>query len=558
MTRQRNPMKAILALLAGLCLLCRGLAEEPAAALKEGSVRVVFVGDSITGQSRNRPGGFANLMEAALRAVYPGSSPDLVALGGSGQPVGGWLGVELASRTENKMLDVPGVGVKASLDQPADVLVVMLGMNDVVAPYLDGSEAGLDGWIERYAKLLDALRQRVNPKTVALGGVTLCTEDLAGFKNQLIDRMNLRVQALAEKSGARYLPTSETMKEVLKQGRRITPELHLSDDYVHPNDAGHLAVAVGMLRGLGEPKVAEWLVEQRLNPILKKASGGRPAISWEILSSLPEGTEGRFAFRIRYDWVEPNAETLPQVKVIAPEGWSVTPERLEGASGEFILTGVPDRLRNEFALEGRSGQEERRASGAIAAPWLLAAKLIQQNWSGEKLDIEKSRTPIDEAIEKEIDFTAPSEAAGYPKLTWQPSYPSRNYLGGENPSNVDFWAVTHGAIFEAGYGARWIYSDQERTLKAKIQSRMFAGNVHLLVWMNGLECYRGEIMKEPRREKTVEVTMRKGWNALAFKANHRTWLWQFSIELIGDNGDPLSDLRYSIKPVTSPDKPLRP
>ena len=538
----------LIALVAGFCCLYRAPAEEPAPGLREGNARVVFVGDSITGQSRNRTGGFANVMEAALRAVYPGSKPDLVALGGSGQPVDGWLGIEVTTRTTEKMLDVPGIEVKASLDQPADVLVVMLGMNDVLAPYVDGSEKALDRWIEHYGKLVEALRQRVHPKVLALGGVTLCTEDLASPKNRLIDQMNLRVQALAQSLGALYLPTSETVKQVLKEGRMMNPDFHLSYDFVHPNDAGHLAVAMAMLRGLGEPKVAQWLLEQRLNPIMQKTVDGKAPISWERVSAVPEGDGKRFAFRIRYDWPGADAHSVVQVKLTPSEGWSVTPERLEGASGEFVLTGAPSRLRNEFVLEGRSGKDERRTTGVIAAPWLLTAKLIEPQWVGDTFDVQKARTSIDDAIEKQLDFTAS------PDRVWQPCFPSANYLGGDDPSNVDFSAITHAANFEGGYGARWIHSDRDRAVKVRIGSKMSAGAVHLVLWMNGVPCYQGLILKEPGRTKTVDATLRKGWNALVFKANHRTWLWQFSIDLVGSNEDSLSDLSYASRPVGGLDK----
>ncbi len=550
--------RVLIALVTGFCCLGRASAEGPAAGLREGNARVVFVGDSITGQSRNRAGGFANVMEAALRAVYPGCKPDLVALGGSGQPLDGWLNIEATTRTTERTLDVRGVEVKASLDQPADVLVVMLGMNDVLAPYLDGSEKALDRWIEHYGQLVEALRQRVHPKILALGGVTLCTEDLASPKNRLIDQMNERVRVLAQSLGACYLPTSETMKQVLKEGRMINPGFHLSYDFVHPNDAGHLATAIAMLRGLGEPQVAQWLLEQRLNPIMQKALDRKTAISWEIVSTVPEGDGKRFVFRIRYDWPEQDGDSIPQVKLTAGEGWSVTPKQLEGASGEFVLTGAPSRLRNEFVLEGRAGKDERRTTGVIAAPWLLTAKLIQPQWAGETFEAQKARTPIDDAIEKQIDFTTCSDADGSSNRVWQPCFPSGNYLGGEDPSNIDFSAITHAVNFEAGYGARWIHSDRERAVKVRIGSKMLAGAVYLTLWMNGEPCYQGLIMKEPGRTKTVDATLHKGWNTLAFKANHRTWLWQFSIDLVGSNEDSLSDLLYATKPGNVADKQEKP
>ena len=109
------------------------------------NARVVFCGDSITGQGGGWLGaGYCFQMEWALKQRHPDATPKLVALGGSGMGVGNWIGVEKNSRTTEAMLDVKEVGVKANLDQPADVLVVMLGMNDVLAPYIGGTDADLD------------------------------------------------------------------------------------------------------------------------------------------------------------------------------------------------------------------------------------------------------------------------------------------------------------------------------------------------------------------------------------------------------------------------------
>ena len=49
--------------------------------------------------------------------------------------------LEKRSRSETVFLDVKGIDVKAALDQPADVLIIMLGMNDVLAPYVTDEPA---------------------------------------------------------------------------------------------------------------------------------------------------------------------------------------------------------------------------------------------------------------------------------------------------------------------------------------------------------------------------------------------------------------------------------
>ncbi len=80
-------------------------------------------------------------------------------------PVGGaWRN---AHRREEVFLDVPKIGVKAALDRPADVLVIMLGMNDVLAPYVADEPASLDRWTDDYRALIHALQQRVKPGVTA-------------------------------------------------------------------------------------------------------------------------------------------------------------------------------------------------------------------------------------------------------------------------------------------------------------------------------------------------------------------------------------------------------
>ena len=54
------------------------------------------------------------------------------------------MNVEQRSRTAETYLDIKGVDVKATLDAGADVLIVMLGMNDLLAPYVTERSEDLD------------------------------------------------------------------------------------------------------------------------------------------------------------------------------------------------------------------------------------------------------------------------------------------------------------------------------------------------------------------------------------------------------------------------------
>lgn len=518
--------------------------------LQNGNGRVVFVGDSITGQGGGWLGaGYCFQMEWALKQAHPEAAPQLVALGGSGMGVGNWVHTENKSRTNEVMLDVKNVGVQANLDQPADVLVVMLGMNDVLAPYIGGTDEDLDKWIGSYRKLVESLMERAKPKAVVFGSVTMFTEDPSTFKNQQIHRMNERLKALAKEMGAVVAPTSQACWEVLAMGRELSPEYHITRDYIHPDAIGNQAVAVGMLRGLGEEEAAKVLLEQRIKPALLKATEKANGLSYDV-QVLDEPD----SYLIRYWWAEKPGQpaSSPTVKISLPEGWSATPDQSQGTSGSFIVKGKPAKLRNLLKLEGRSGEEVRQSEVSISAPWLVAAGLVQP-WKQSPLEFDPkaSVSPVDEVIVKGGDFTAPIDCGKNTILTWRKLYPSVNLTGGADPGSIDYAAITNGGTFEGGYAARWIHSDRERPVKLELTTKGIAARIHLSVWLNGNLICEKDLTQDPQlkenRKVVVDAVLKKGENTLVIKSNHCNWQWQFAANLLGIDGDSLDDLRYSTK-----------
>jgi len=309
------------------------------------------------------------------------------------------------------------------------------------------------------------LRERVGPGTIALASVTPCTEDPASPKNRFLAKMNDRVVSLAKEFGALAIPTGRSMWDVLERGRRQRRDFHVTYDFVHPNEAGHIAVAVAMLRSLGAPEAAEWLEKGRLARVFVAATA-------------------------------------------------------------------------------------RQASDATPPPepppWLVTAKLIQSAWDGNTFLAGKARTPIDAAIESGRDFTKAIDVGGGQVLTWQRYVPSVDYTGLNASGSVDFAALTQAAVFEGGYGARRIHSNRKRPVALVLGSRVFAGTIHLITWLNGKEVYRGLITAAPKKRVTVQAQLDEGWNTLVFKANHRTWQWQVSVDIQPVGEDVLDDLSYSI------------
>ena len=466
-------------------------AEDPA--MNDGNARVILVGDSITGLSRNYATGFAKQMDWALQEIHPGCKPDIVALGGSGQGVPSWLEVEARSRKQVALLDVPGIDVKATLAQPADVLVIMLGMNDVLLPHV-ADDADLKQWELWYRELITNLQARVHPKVTALATASLCTEDINSPQNRMMDKLNARSETLAKELGLRILPVNATMREVLHQGRQSAPDFHVTYDFVHPNECGHIAVAMAMLRGLGETSAAEKLAKERLPQAIEKATGTAPMLSHEI-TPLPASSEERQSFRVTCTLNAPVGASGKSQLRLSGEGWDVKPSVLNALEGEFTITGKPNCRDNVLIIEGTNGNLTMRQTLNIPAPWLVTIGIPRPFWTNEKFDTTKARGTVDEAIAQGRDIT------NLPGVSWQKYFPSVNFTGGANSDSVDFYALTHPRKFEAGYAARWIYSDHDRTVKVNLETKAFACTMHLIVSLNGNDIYNGMLASQNDRKK---------------------------------------------------------
>jgi lysophospholipase L1-like esterase len=428
------------------------------------SDRVIFAGDSITGIGENRDFGFVKLMREALEKTR-GIKPTLVALGASGHTAGAWLGIEKRSRDQHFTLDVKDAehDVKDNLDAGADIVVIMLGMNDNLQAGVTDDDLSVSKWIRYHRELVDVLQQRTKARTVALATVTMATEDPRAPKNLIMDRMNQAIRKLAEEKKCPLLDSSAACWKVLNEGRTISPDFHVTYDFVHADAAGNIGIAMAMLDGLGEPAAADWIRREKLAPMfnaLKAAAAAKTA-----------------------------------VQAASPPGWLV-------------------------------------GTGFIYV------------WKRGQFDPAAARLPIDEAIEKGQDFTAPIDIGQGRKLTWKEYVPSVNYTGGAWPRSVDFYAVTSPRSYEGGYAARWIHSETERPVRVSVCTEGFTGDIYLTVWLNGREEYRGDAPVGIGRAKTVQTKLKAGWNTLVFKSCHCSWLWQTSVDLLPVGSDTLGDLKF--------------
>lgn len=218
---------------------------------------MVFVGDSITGQGGNHPNGWVAQIGKALKKQNAKNRQVLIPLGGSGQTVGSWRNVEKKSRGKSVILDVKKYDLQKELSQDADVLVIMLGVNDVHHGPLKDSAKRIDQWKRDYRELIAALRERISPRVIALATPTPYTEDPQSPKNKTMEIMVENLQAIASDEKCLVLPVRETAWEIRDEGRKRRLDFRISGDGIHPNGYGHQAIAAGMLKGLGQEKAAE-------------------------------------------------------------------------------------------------------------------------------------------------------------------------------------------------------------------------------------------------------------------------------------------------------------
>jgi len=397
----------------------------------------------------------------------------------------------------------------------------------------------------RYGELIAALRARSHPRVVALATVTPCTEDPASPKNRVLAELNARLAKLAREQHCRVLPTSAAACEVQTLGRVYQPYFHVTGDFVHPNRAGHLAIAVGMLRGLGEAQAAEKLFAQYAG-LCKPAADKLPTLSYAVLRSSGSPDDVTQRFTVSYQWTAAGSQPPPRVQLGVPADWQINPASLTAAQGRFELTGPLDHAENKLTLTASAGAVTREQVVSLPAGWRLAVgggKLA--GWTkNTSYDPAQDRQPLDESLARGDGCTTPVPFSIGAPASWQLAVANNDYTGLSRSGSIDLAAQTFFHYGDQAYGARWIYSPQARPVQLQISTQGFAVNASLGVWLNGQPVYAGKICKTAAADR-----LRQGWNLLFFRSSFVQWQWQFSIDLAGQAADDdLADLRYATRP----------
>jgi hypothetical protein len=446
-------------------------------------------------------------------------------------------------------MDIKAFSIGKELDQPADAIVILLGANDIFAPYLGDDEKSLAKWEADYRTLIDALQERNQPGTMALATLLPSAEDPDGAKNRLVARMNVIVERLAKEKSCVLIPTSRTFWDGLEEGRKRKPDFHVVADSVHPSQ--HLFMAIAMLKGLGYEAAVKNLEEKDLALLWKETLGPLPAMSWSVKPLVSPQDRLRIeSVSVRYFW-HPAADAdggTARVAVSCPTGWTAEPASCNAASGTFTLRSSGSwGLDNVFRFEVKQGDAAPFTQEFhVAAPWRICAGFRSRHpWSFPGMASRAAENSPDAELDKGADIASLPDDAGNP-IDWRIFFPSVNYPGGDRPGSTDFLSIIVPPGYASGYGARYIRSEKERDVTLALSSPIFAGNIDLIIWVNGARVYSDVLTRKLPREDTAKAHFRKGWNTLFFKSAHTTYQWQQVIDIVPGEGDSLDDLAVSL------------
>ncbi len=222
---------------AGLILTVSALAQG--SAVKTGE-KIAFLGDSITQQGADGPGGYVRLVISGLEAN--GVKAEAIPAGISGNK-------------SNQMLERLE---RAVLSKKPAWMTLSCGVNDV---WHGEKGIPLDQYQQNITKIVDRC-QAAGVKVMLLTS-TMIREDQGNEFNQKLVAYNAFLRALAVEKKCLLADLNAEMQVTLAQAKKTQPRPangnYLTADGVHMNPAGNQMMALGVLRGfgLGETQLAK-------------------------------------------------------------------------------------------------------------------------------------------------------------------------------------------------------------------------------------------------------------------------------------------------------------
>lgn len=210
--------------------------------------RIVFFGDSITGQRL-----YTSFIESYLTGRFPEYDLTFVNAG-----VGGDTVQKALTRVERDVLSV----------KPT-MVIIAFGMNDVV--YVQENENLAEWYKKNYIELADRLH--AHGARILLLGPNPVDDDYQNLRNQNdLEILTNTLISFAAEHNLTAIDMFHPLRDLLRKAKGAKKEIVLIPDGVHPNPAGHVAMAYVILTSLSAPDmVADIVIDAGTGKI--KASG---------------------------------------------------------------------------------------------------------------------------------------------------------------------------------------------------------------------------------------------------------------------------------------------
>ncbi len=469
--------------------------------LKNGDA-VVLIGDSITEQGDGwKDGGYCNLLKEVVPQV------EWRPIGFGGTYISGWLEMERDSMSVTNGWLLP---VKNALAGKVDVIVIALGMNDILRPTIEGSDAGVEKWIADYRTLVSRLVARCRPRQFVFGTITPLTADPLSPKNIIRKKMNARLRAFAKSlPNAVIADYGEAIEEAIEDTLEIDASYRLVPDFVHPNRLGHLSLAKELCDAL-DLEDAEEVFEDRIEAKtdeMEAKNRGRINVRVNALRSTSV-TDKAYAYRMDFSVCGEDDDKMT-VRPVLPAGWTADRAAVKGEDeGVFVIRGVPTARATRVGVEVTLPSGTRTAFVELPAPWRV-----------------KDRT------EKWLFYSA-----------------SDFYTGGAREGSIDPYQLYFGSRKDTITAARRVWSEKAREVKAVLSHQTFSATLDISVALDRETVWKENLNRNGKNRAEKILKLKEGWNEISLVVSHDSWQRQFAFELEPLAGDTLETLKYSITP----------
>ena len=266
-----------------------------------------------------------------------------------------------------------GFDVHTALAKHGDIVLILLGMNDILKPTMRDDEAVLQTWKAKYRELLAAIRHRVTPREIVLCEITPLTEDPLSPKNRVRDRLNqlagiaqeekCRVADTGRVSLRRGGPVPQGAAGLPRDPRHGTPATAAGARGDHP---GNGRCAQGRPAGRG-------LRRSHRSGGARSCASAQPCVTcWFKPQPGCAADRAEQTYRLTCFWQDGTEAKTPRVPTFAleaPQEWSVAEPPVTKTEATFTLRGVPERLQTPVTIVARAGDQTYRRTVQIPAPW---------------------------------------------------------------------------------------------------------------------------------------------------------------------------------------------